>query len=202
MSLGSRLRSFITLNGLSVRDLERQTGIPYRSLHEYLSDKRKPGADHMAKLCTTGIDIEWLLTGSVRPGLHFSIAGKENGFIYFDMGGVSEFEPMTGDLISDERIYTLVKKDAVSLVNQMMADHPRAAASMGIEGIVSTLWVSVHTYMSALEPHKDKILEALEKGYSIDSLAELMLEPIRARLLSRFHAFASQDGHNDTQGRQ
>lgn len=49
---------------MKVKEFSEQTGIPYRTLQQYLSDDRAPAADALTKICAqTNINIHWLLTG-------------------------------------------------------------------------------------------------------------------------------------------
>lgn len=66
MPLADRLRRYIAFNGMTIREFEKTSGIPYRTLQDYLSDKRKPGADHLTRLAEIGVDVNWLLTGKLR----------------------------------------------------------------------------------------------------------------------------------------
>ena len=61
--LGARLRGIIAFRGLSIASFAKRAAIPYRTLQNYLADKRKPAADHLVRLYRADIDILWLLTG-------------------------------------------------------------------------------------------------------------------------------------------
>ena len=61
------MRGFLAFAGLSIRDFSRETGVPYRTLQDYLADKRLPGAAHLGRMARAGIDLNWLLTGKLRP---------------------------------------------------------------------------------------------------------------------------------------
>lgn len=64
--VSDRLRLFIELRGQSIREFADETGVPYRTLQDYVAGKRRPGADHLIRMASVGIDINWLLTGDVR----------------------------------------------------------------------------------------------------------------------------------------
>lgn len=64
MSVGKRLRQVIAHSNMKVKEFSDLTGIPYRTLQQYLSDDRSPATDALTKICVqTSIDIHWLLTG-------------------------------------------------------------------------------------------------------------------------------------------
>ncbi|MGR9014143.1 MAG: helix-turn-helix domain-containing protein [Gammaproteobacteria bacterium] len=63
MSIGKRLRQAIDTSGLNVTEFSVSTGIPYRTLQQYLADNRAPAAEALTKICEqSSIDINWLLT--------------------------------------------------------------------------------------------------------------------------------------------
>lgn len=63
MSVGQRLRQAIIERFPSLAAFCRETGMPYRTLQEYLADNRSPGADALTLCAKAQIDINWILTG-------------------------------------------------------------------------------------------------------------------------------------------
>lgn len=47
----------------SLKVFSKETEIPYRTLQDYLSGARLPGADALQKMAKKGIDINWVLLG-------------------------------------------------------------------------------------------------------------------------------------------
>lgn len=48
----------------TIKDFSEATGIPYPSLREYISGKKKPGMDALAAISSaSGVSADWLLTG-------------------------------------------------------------------------------------------------------------------------------------------
>jgi len=203
MSLGSRLRSFITLNGLSVRELEKRTGIPYRSLHEYLSDKRKPGADHLAKMPTVGIDVEWLLTGEVKPGLKFKITADRDDTVNldFDLSNSEGLLPVTGSMCADLTFSEKIVRDAIELVNELIEQNPTAFSLMGVQGCVTSVWVVFSAYMSLIERHEEHFIKARDTDYPVEKIAEILFGPVREKmkaiLMDRAKELAQSRGGSD-----
>lgn len=64
--IGERLREAISLKGKSLRAFSDDSGIPYRTLQDYVSDARLPGADALSRISGQGIDVNWLLLGPDR----------------------------------------------------------------------------------------------------------------------------------------
>lgn len=80
MTIADRLRGYIKANGLTVKDFERLSEIPYRTLQDYLMDKRQPGAAQLARMCEAGVDLNWLITGKfVGAPLSHLFNKAENG---------------------------------------------------------------------------------------------------------------------------
>ena len=69
MTLGMRLRGVIAFRKQSIVSFAAHASIPYKTLQNYLADKRKPAADHLIRLHRASIDILWLLTGRCGPPL-------------------------------------------------------------------------------------------------------------------------------------
>lgn len=60
---GQRLRASIEGRGWSLMDFSRRSGVPYRSLQDYVSGKSKPGFDQLTKFADVGLDVAFVLTG-------------------------------------------------------------------------------------------------------------------------------------------
>lgn len=52
----------------SLKAFSKETAIPYRTLQDYLSGARLPGADALQKMAKKGIDINWVLLGTDNSG--------------------------------------------------------------------------------------------------------------------------------------
>lgn len=65
--IGVRLRRFLRFRGLSIREFSEETAIPYRTLQNYLSEQRKPGAEHLKAMADYGVDVNWLLGARAKP---------------------------------------------------------------------------------------------------------------------------------------
>lgn len=62
-----RLKEAMALKWPTIKDFSEATGIPYPSLREYISGKKKPGLDALASiLAASGVSADWLLTGEGR----------------------------------------------------------------------------------------------------------------------------------------
>ena len=64
MSISKRLKQVIEDKNLNIKAFSEISGIPYRSVQNYLRNEREPNVEALIKLKETmNIDINWLLTG-------------------------------------------------------------------------------------------------------------------------------------------
>lgn len=56
-----RLARAIERMHLSTKDFAERSGIPLRTLQNYIAGDREPGASALAKIASAGVDINWLL---------------------------------------------------------------------------------------------------------------------------------------------
>lgn len=76
--LSNRLRHYVAWQGVSLTTFAATTGIPYRSLQDYVAGKRLPSGEQLIRLHEAGIDLNWLLTGKLTIRT-FPDIGEENG---------------------------------------------------------------------------------------------------------------------------
>lgn len=70
--IADRLKEVFKAQGLSIAEAAERSGIPYRSMQNYVSASpelvQKPGAEALMKLQQSfGVSIDWLLTGEGEP---------------------------------------------------------------------------------------------------------------------------------------
>jgi transcriptional regulator with XRE-family HTH domain len=64
MNIGNRLKQAILLKNKSLKEFSRNSGIPYITLQQYFSGKRKPNADVLHYVSIhLNTNTDWLLTG-------------------------------------------------------------------------------------------------------------------------------------------
>jgi len=64
MSIGERLRKTIKNANMKMTDFSKKTGIPYRTIQEYVANRNTPGGESLIKICTElCISMDWLMTG-------------------------------------------------------------------------------------------------------------------------------------------
>lgn len=108
MSISERLNTFIEFNKYSINKFSELTGIPYRTLQNYLGGNRTPSGENLSIICTqTNIDCNWLLTGQGNMiKTDPSKCGEANEeFSFIPLYDV-ELAAGGGSLIESERITT------------------------------------------------------------------------------------------------
>ncbi|OOR95130.1 transcriptional regulator [Canicola haemoglobinophilus] len=64
MSISERLKQVIESKNINIKEFSELSGIPYRSVQNYLRNEREPNVEALTKLKETmNIDVNWLLTG-------------------------------------------------------------------------------------------------------------------------------------------
>lgn len=63
-TVGSRLREWRRRLGFSQEAFATSTGIPLQTIKGYELGHRQPGADALAAIASTGVNLNWLLTGA------------------------------------------------------------------------------------------------------------------------------------------
>jgi transcriptional regulator with XRE-family HTH domain len=162
MSLSNRLNQVVVMSGLSARAFASRAGIPPRTMYDYLSGGRKPGADHLAKMYKVGVNVEWLLTGEARPQ------------ISFDFAKVASLRPVSGVALADPQLNTLLIGLAVERVDEYLKDHPEIMAKLGVSGIMASVWSIYSTFADAAEAFADQFEQARRAGFEVDRLAAMV----------------------------
>lgn len=85
MDVNSRLKELAAALGLNYQELSERTGIPYRTLYQYIRGDRQPAIDSLAKIASAvNCDLNWLVLGR---GPMFMVP-QTNNFGGADGGGL------------------------------------------------------------------------------------------------------------------
>lgn len=180
MSLGSRLRTWIEVHGMTVRGFEKKSGIPYRSIHEYLSDKRKPSATHLEKMVGTGVDISWLLTGIYKPNA-----------IELDMSAYDKLVAETYTVVAvDKDMSHYFFSEAIGLVDQWSLEHPEETRGMGVFGLIASIVSVWGCYAHAADAISDNIFSSRSKGATVEEVGGPIVTTLRPFLKDRLKVIA------------
>lgn len=164
-SIGSRLRSLIDGQGVTIRAFSERCEIPYRTLQEYLVDKSKPGTDHLKRLAVAGVNINWLLTGSMETKM------QELPILNLKyMSGIAfEWRDLGKHLLWNAE--ALMLQDFYDQVKNNPDLGPKSFAEPIYEPIFSlfSLWAKV-----AEEDRREQIQRLRKDGWTAKEVAELI----------------------------
>ena len=170
--IGERLRLVLSLNRWSIKDLERRSGIQYRTLQAYLSGDRKPGADHLVNLAGAGIDLHWLLLGQEEAALKLMFP---------------DFEPLTGPLAADSDLAASFLHAAMENVDRWHQGYVESTGSpLSTSLLLTGVWSVFSLYDRLLDEIRDKIIDVRKKGMASEGIAEFILtSPVREAVRER-----------------
>ena len=79
-SVSERLRSAIRDSGFNLKEFAAKSGVPYRTLQDYVAGARDPGAENLSKMAThLRVSMDWILTGRVDDADRISESTAEYG---------------------------------------------------------------------------------------------------------------------------
>lgn len=78
MSIGERIKTWRHALGLTQDEFARRAGMSKATLVGYEVGQRKPGADALAAIAKTGVNMTWLLTGEGEMLPETRVSAEEN----------------------------------------------------------------------------------------------------------------------------
>lgn len=169
--MGRRLRLFIEGRGQTIRDFERESGVPYKTLQQYLAGRRYPGGDHLAKMAEIGVDLNWLLTGKVSGELWFKLR---------------DVEPLPEEIGAFPFLHQVFLVESIKLVDECHHEQIKDGfAPLTLGGLVKSVWLTLSVFGTVLEGHADKVVEMVGMGWPPEKIAEMFVSPIRGLLKER-----------------
>jgi hypothetical protein len=169
-SIGQRLRLFLTTNRIAVSKFADACEIPARSMHNYLSGKTNPGAEHLARMGDHGVDLNWLLTGKMPQLLTLSL------------GHVEGMKPVSGIVAADRELATLLMKEAVDVVDAQIRGNPELVAKLGAYGVVLSIWSAFSCYATTFNGLEGRLERARREGWKVADLVPMIASQIRERV--------------------
>lgn len=186
--VGQRLRLFIRAQGMSFREFERASGVPYKTLQQYLAGRRYPGGEHLARMAEVGLDINWLLTG------------RTPGDIWFRF---HDAKPMPDILGAFPALNTIFLEKSIQIIDDV---HAREAKRLGkpflIGSLLRSVWDAFSVFGRALDGHSEKVVELAELGWPPEKVAQMFIDPIRAFVLERFKVLQDAPDAPEREGPQ
>ncbi len=175
-TIGTRLRRLLRLRGQSIREFSEATGVPYRTLQDYLGGKAKPGAEQLGRIALAGLDVNFLLTGkALRGGFRIKDTAPADDETYY--------------LLADAEVVEAIDRKAKDTISHLLREHLKADNDLTFDMLLEAyvlLFSSLADVFSRADP---PIAAARKAGMSvaqlIDSILDASAQIVAARLLTR-----------------
>ncbi len=125
MGIADRLRQFFKSHNLSLRSVSRMTGIPYRSLQNYVGAKRLPSIENLIKMHEqTGIDLHWLIVGDDKHEAQ-SVLISENNASYHTNSLLDLICQMLSEMSEEEQRDILKHLEEKKLLKELLLERKK-----------------------------------------------------------------------------
>lgn len=171
MSISVRLRLHLNLAGKSIKEFSDQSLIPYRTVQEYLSGKRKPGSDHLVRMHEAGVPIVWLLTGELENSLSFTF---------------EHFDAISGILGASPDICSHFAHEAIEIVddaNKRLIEEGKEP--LHVMGIITSIYSVLYIISDAMDHVSDKVLKMKKLNWSDDEIVSFFMKSMKGTILDR-----------------
>ncbi len=163
MTIADRLRGYIKANGLTVKDFERLSEIPYRTLQDYLMDKRQPGAAQLARMCEAGVDLNWLITGKFVGAPLSHLFNKAEAGVDASVIG------------ADLKFMELISLEAETLTQKLCDAYSTATGTRPNTGVMLMVFTSYITDFIKMTNAMSENFESLrKKGVDREMIVEIL----------------------------
>jgi hypothetical protein len=170
-SIGARLRQFLMWHNLSIRAFSDRSGVPYRTLQDYLTNKRKPGAEHLASMGRGGVDLNWLLVDEDAYEDHFSSARRMLGF-------------RTDVLKSNQALCRAMVAKCDMFVDDANADFAALHGRPMTRLHINHLWNLTFKHVVAAADAMEHIVnDLIARGVPNETIADIVFRTLRKRAL-------------------
>jgi transcriptional regulator with XRE-family HTH domain len=175
-TIGTRLRRLLRLRRQSIREFSEATGIPYRTLQDYLAGKAKPGAEQLGRVALAGLDVNFLLTGKARRvGYRIKDTAPADDEAYY--------------LLADMEVVEAIDRKAKDTISELLKEHLKAGNDLTFDMLLET-YVQLFSSLADVFSRTDPPIEAARRaGMSvaqlIDSILDASAHIVAARLLTR-----------------
>lgn len=170
-SVGERIRRVIAARGQSLKAFSDQSGIPYRSLQDYVAGKNRPGFDQLQRMAVTGVDISYLLTGEYGGTALRAFAQSVDKAVL---------------LSSDREVAKLVFNGAIAAADNVNETRiSNGSGHMSAQDILDTLQYALSLAVKVSSEMDDELCNLRKRGVSASAVTSVILEAVSAALLKR-----------------
>ena len=162
-----------------IREFSDLTGIPYRTLQDYLGDKSKPGAEQLARISAVGLDVNLLLTGTSR----------RFGYLIDDAAPPDDESHY---ILADLEILEAIDRKAKEAITETLKRYLKPDETLTFDFLFAAYMQMVGVLTRAFARAAPPIEEARKLGMSVGKLIDLTLDGVvqitAAKLLVRAEA--------------
>lgn len=179
LQISKRLKLVLQAQGLSIKQFSKDSGIPYRTVQDYLAGKRNPGVDHLVKLHEFGVDLVWLLTGDIDGAIKLEFPA---------------FSSQVGLLVADKELGSAFFEACIDIVHQLNVEHLNASGEpMKPLEIFSCIWKCFELVSNIADKHSEKLVKAKHNGWTSKEITDLVVSPARELLLQKMRDIDTPD---------
>ncbi|MFZ4605226.1 MAG: helix-turn-helix domain-containing protein [Caulobacter sp.] len=166
--VGLRLRAAINARGETLRSFSDRSGIPYRSLQEYVAGKNKPGFEQLQKIATSGVDVGFLLTGTYSGQfLKVFSEGAKHSLL----------------LSSDGEFSKLIYDGLLSAIDDInIGVVSRQGSPLTVQRITEILSYGLSMALSVVGEMEQPLVDLRARGVSASAVASIVLEAVAKKL--------------------
>jgi len=162
-TIGGRLRRLLRLRNQSIRDFSEATGIPYRTLQDYLAGKAKPGADQLGRIAAAGVDVNLLLTGKTRrTGYTVRTDAPADDEVYY--------------ILADIEILEAIDRKAKDTITALLKEHLKPDDDLTFETLLMVYLSLLQRLADIFARTNPPIEQARKVGMSVSKLVDSILE--------------------------
>jgi transcriptional regulator with XRE-family HTH domain len=166
--VGSRLRAAISARGETLKSFSDRSGIPYRSLQEYVAGKNKPGFEQLQKIAASGVDVGFLLTGTYSG--HF-------------LKVFSEGAKHSLLLSSDSEFAKLIYEGLLAAIDDLnLAAVAREGGPLTVQRITELLSYGLSMALAVVAEMEQPLADLRARGVSAPAVASIVLEAVAKKL--------------------
>lgn len=169
--VGDRLRGILKARGLSIRHFSDKTGIPYRTLQDYLGNRSKPNAEQLQIMADHGINVHYLMSGRL-PG--YPEIGLD------DVGGVG-----VNLVLSDSELFCELENRAIEAFGELT---PRGKPFREFAHLFRDL---VRLHLDVAIELADVVQSMKKERASLSRIADVIAQAARPRAMKLADAAAS-----------
>lgn len=168
--VGERLRAVIGARGETLKSFSDRSGVPYRSLQEYVAGKNKPGFEQIQKIAAAGIDIGFLLTGIYSGNIFRTLSSGADGANI--LASDSEFAALVYDGLLD----------SIDDVNEKIV--AAGGRPLSARKVMEYLSYGLPMALSVVTGMEAALTDLRRKGVSAKVVASIVFEAVSKRFES------------------